>query len=71
MTPHAASVELVYRHARPEFVRSDWTWVDKDMDRTRTHPSWWCDHPAEEKKPSTSGLDEANPFWGKIGEKFF
>jgi len=50
LTTHAKSVELVYRHARPEFVRSDWSWVDEYMDRTRTRPGWWREHPAEEKK---------------------
>lgn len=46
---HAESVELVFRHARPEFVRSDWSWADKYMQRTRTQPGWWREYPAEEK----------------------
>ena len=50
LTSHATSVELVYRHARPEFVRSDWTWVDEHMERTRTQPGWWREHPADEKE---------------------
>ena len=49
LTPHAASIELVYRHARPEFVRSDWSWTDEYMERTRTQPGWWREHPAKEK----------------------
>ena len=49
LTSHAASVELVYRHARPEFARSDWSWTDKYMELTRTQPGWWREHPAGEK----------------------
>ncbi|WP_158083111.1 NAD(P)-binding domain-containing protein [Methyloprofundus sedimenti] len=50
LTSHAASIDLVYRHARPEFVRSDWSWTDKYMQRTRMQPGWWRDHSAEEKE---------------------
>ncbi|WP_428356471.1 NAD(P)-binding domain-containing protein [Methyloprofundus sp.] len=50
LASHAESVELVYRHARPEFVRSDWTWTDEHMQRTRTQPGWWRKYPAEEKQ---------------------
>jgi len=56
LTPDARSIELVYRHARPEFVRSDWTWVDEHMERTRINPGWWREHPARKKMPLTSNF---------------
>lgn len=49
LTPDARSIELVYRHARPEFVRSDWSWANEYMERTRTQPGWWRKHPVKEK----------------------
>jgi len=50
LASQAVSVDLVYRHACPEFVRSDWTWTDEYMERTLTQPGWWRECPADEKR---------------------
>ena len=37
----ARSVDVVYRHATPEFEPSDWSWVEALMRRTDSDPGWY------------------------------
>ena len=46
----AEEVHVVYRHDTPEFIASDWHFVDPLMDLTATVPGWFRHLPPEERE---------------------
>ena len=46
----ARSVDVVYRHPTPEFVASDWSWVQPLMQRTQAEPGWYRALPDPERE---------------------
>jgi hypothetical protein len=45
----AARVDVVHRHATPRFERSDWSFVDPLVERTRIEKGWWRGLPDGER----------------------
>ncbi|HYI35535.1 MAG TPA: NAD(P)-binding domain-containing protein [Thermoleophilaceae bacterium] len=49
----AARVDVVHRHATPRFERSDWSFVDPLVERTRTQKGWWRALPEHQRQAIT------------------
>lgn len=37
----AASVHVAYRHATPDFVEADWSWVERIIEQIPSRPDWY------------------------------
>ncbi|MDD5543575.1 MAG: NAD(P)-binding domain-containing protein [Acidobacteriia bacterium] len=46
----ARSIDLVYRHATPQFAVSDWTWIDPLLDEAGRTPGWFSHLPREQQE---------------------
>jgi FAD-dependent urate hydroxylase len=55
----AAEIDVVYRHATPEFCQSDWDWIEPMLESTLKVPGWFRRLPATEQK----GI--ADRFWAE------
>ena len=46
----AARVDVVHRHATPEFAKVSWAFCNEYVDQTLAHRGWWRTLPVEEQK---------------------
>lgn len=46
----AEEIHLTYRHATPQFIEPDWSWVQPMARRTLEHRTWWREATPEEQE---------------------